>query len=345
MRRTWIRAAATGITTLAAVGLAYAQEKQDQQTPGVQQMEKGRPAQTEKEKRATEPSAGQTQGGEAQEKKPSSGMAQGQVNTNTEPGPNAQHQKAQAGQAEQPQNREREKAQTGQAAQPERAQTGQAVAPETRQGGQMQGGQAPRMGQAQPSNEAAPRPGGNAVAIGNVHISSASASQVADALMSTGRSQTVSVAINVGAPLPGELDLLALPPTVVSLVPEFQGDEYVLVNDEIVIVQPSTRVVVEVIRPGGVAEAPAEPPPAAVTLTDAQRQLLLESVRNEGLPEAPVAQLTVGETVPQDVKLTPAPSVVVAQIPMIERYRLFLAAENQVVLVDPDTRAVVDIVR
>jgi hypothetical protein len=35
--------------------------------------------------------------------------------------------------------------------------------------------------------------------------------------------------------------LLPLPPAVVGLFPEYQGYEYVVVNDEIVIVQPSTR--------------------------------------------------------------------------------------------------------
>jgi hypothetical protein len=313
MRRTWIRTVAIGITTLAAAELAHAQERQDQQTPEIQQ-------------------------------KAPPGPARGQVSAETPPGANAQKRNSQPGQAEQPQNREPEKAQTGQAAQPEKAQNGQAVAPNTRQGGQMQSGQAPRMGQAQPGNGTAMQPGGSAFATGNVHISGANASRVTDVLMSTGRSKNINVAINVGAPLPGEADLLPLPPTIVSLVPEFQGDEYVLVNDEVVIVQPSTRVVLEVIRPGVVAEAPAGPTPAGVSLTDTQRRLLLESVRNERLPEAPIAELTNGETVPGDVALAPAPSAVVAQIPMIERYRLFLA-NDQVVLVDPDTRVVVDIVR
>jgi hypothetical protein len=79
-------------------------------------------------------------------------------------------------------------------------------------------------------------------------------------------------------------------------------------------------------------------------LTDSQERLLLDSVRDEGLPGAQIAELAVGETVPQDVQLQPAPSAVVAQIPMIERYRVFMA-NDQVVLVDPQTRAVVDIVR
>jgi hypothetical protein len=320
MRRTWIgAAAAAGITTVAATGLAFAQERQDQQTPETQHMQNGRPAQIEKG-RAAEPDADQA-------------------------ARNAQQKKAQSGQAEQPKSQEREKAPMGQAAQPEKPQTGQTVAPETRQGGQIESGQPPRMGQGQPSNETAVRPRGNAVATGNIQISSATASQIANALMSTGHSQNISVAVNIGAPMPGNVDLLPLPPAVVGLVPEYQGYEYVVVNDAIVVIQPSTRVVAEIIRPGGVAEAPAGSAPVSVNLTDAERQLLLDSVRDERLPEAQIAGLTAGETVPQDVQLAPAPSAVVAQVPMIERYRLFVARNDQVVLVDPNTRVVVGVLR
>ena len=117
-----------------------------------------------------------------------------------------------------------------------------------------------------------------------------------------------------------------------------------VVNDEIVIIQPSTRVVAEIIRPGGAAEAVVGPP-VSLNLTDAQRQLLLDSVRDERLQEAQIAGLTVGETAPPDVQLEPAPNAVVAQVPMIQRYRLFVARNDQVVLVDPNTRVVVDVVR
>ncbi len=95
------------------------------------------------------------------------------------------------------------------------------------------------------------------------------------------------------------------------------------------------------------AVAPVGPPAASANLTDAQRQLLLDSVRDERLPEAQIkiAGLTVGEKAPVDVQLAPAPSAVVAQVPMIERYRLFVARNDQVVLVDPSTRLVVDVLR
>ena len=146
----------------------------------------------------------------------------------------------------------------------------------------------------------------------------------------------------MGSPLPSNLELLALPPAVVSLVPEYRDYEYVVVQDEIVIVEPSTRRVVEIIRKGG--EAPQGTMGAArFNLTEAQRRLLRETVREERLQEAQVAELADGVTVPQDIELEPVPSVVVTQIPVIERYRLFMS-NDRVVLVDPDTRAVVEIV-
>jgi Protein of unknown function (DUF1236) len=325
MRRTWIgAAAAAGITTFAATGLVLAQEKQDQQAPETQHMEKARPAQIEK----GQPGAGQAErrtDKEAQEQK------------TPQAGPNAEKEKAQTGQAMQPENRQGEKAQTGQAAAPEKAQTDQAAAPETRQGGQAPSGQA---------NAAAPRPGGNAAAHGKVQISSTTATRISEALISTApaTSQNINVAVNIGAPLPGEAELLPLPPAVVSLVPEYQGYEYVVVNDQVVIVQPSTRAVVEIMAPTGVAVAPAAPPSAVVNLTDAQQQLLVQSVQGEGLPQAEIADLADGQTVPQSVELMPVPSAVVAQVPMIERYRVAVA-HNRVALVDPGTRVVVHVVR
>jgi hypothetical protein len=82
-----------------------------------------------------------------------------------------------------------------------------------------------------------------------------------------------------------------------------------------------------------------------IDLTEAQQRLLLEGVHNAGMPEARVeTDLSDGARVPADVTLEPVPQRVVAEIPMIERYRVFLA-NDRVVLVDPDTREVVDVVR
>jgi hypothetical protein len=137
----------------------------------------------------------------------------------------------------------------------------------------------------------------------------------------------MNVDVEVGAPLPGNLELRALPPEIA------------------VIVQPSTRNVVEIIRQGRMAQAPEEPSRLArINLSDAQRRMLIDSIREEKLPEAQIAELSDGDTIPQDIDLEPLPSTIVVQIPMIERYRVLVAPGDRVVLVDPETRAVIDVV-
>ncbi|MFZ0205378.1 MAG: DUF1236 domain-containing protein, partial [Roseiarcus sp.] len=94
---------------------------------------------------------------------------------------------------------------------------------------------------------------------GNLHISRENASRISENLVRQGHRENVNVNINVGAPLPTDVALLPLPPDVVELAPEYRGYEYVLVNDEIVFVNPSTRDVVGMIELGA-SSADAGPP-------------------------------------------------------------------------------------
>jgi hypothetical protein len=95
---------------------------------------------------------------------------------------------------------------------------------------------------------------------GNAHLSNEQASRIGDTLWTTASpAQTsVNIDVNVGEPLPGNVELMPLPPAVVSIVPEYRDYDYVVVHDEIVIVEPSTRKVVEVIQRGGETHAMRE---------------------------------------------------------------------------------------
>jgi len=190
---------------------------------------------------------------------------------------------------------------------------------------------------------------GTVEARGNAHLSNQQASRIADTLWSTASPAQTSVNINidVGEPLPGNVELMPLPPAVVSIVPEYRGYEYVVVHDAIVIIQPSTRKVVEVIRRGGAEHAMREGGGRGhrLTLSEQQQRLIRETVRRQHIREAPIQeQLTYGVTVPEEVTLEPVPQPLVAEIPMIEQYRMFVANGDHIVLVDPDTREVVDVI-
>jgi hypothetical protein len=91
----------------------------------------------------------------------------------------------------------------------------------------------------------------------NAHISNESAWRIADTLLAANSPQNVNVNVSVGAALPGDARLMPLPPAVVDLVPEYRDYDYVVVNDQIAIAQPSTRHVVEIINTGGGGQAMA----------------------------------------------------------------------------------------
>jgi hypothetical protein len=245
--------ASIGFTTLGVTGLAFAQDNANRQSgnPATERMEKGnanegaqrkmneRPAQTgqvaEPEKRQGETRTGQDMQGEKRE---------GENRTSQTP---------------QGEKREGETRTTSQTPQGEKRE-GETRTGQTRQGEKREGetrtGQAPQGG-----NREGPAPGSKRdVSVrGNLHISRENASRISENLIRQGHRENLNFNIDVGAPLPVDVVLLPLPPDVVELAPDYRGYDYVLVNDEIVFVDPATRAVVGMIELGA-SSADAGPP-------------------------------------------------------------------------------------
>jgi hypothetical protein len=57
----------------------------------------------------------------------------------------------------------------------------------------------------------------------------------------------VAFGLAVGTAIPRSVSLHRLPPTIVEIVPEYEGYDFVLVRDDIVIVDPDTYEIVDVI--------------------------------------------------------------------------------------------------
>jgi hypothetical protein len=94
----------------------------------------------------------------------------------------------------------------------------------------------------------------NVHAEGGAHLTNDRAARIAETLIATSGTANINVNVvdfKIGAPAPGDVNLIPLPPPIVDLVPEYRGYNYALANDRIAIVQPSTRNVVEVIDMGG----------------------------------------------------------------------------------------------
>jgi hypothetical protein len=335
MRKTVIGAAAAA--TVAVTGLAFGQERQSgqEQKPAPSQMERGEPSQRATGKEGAAAPAQRRMGEERQ------GQG-GKMDANAEERGNeaAGHRQGESQTAPH----------EGQAGMPSNQLQGQSNKTKTQSNKTKT--QKEQTGEAEGHTSTTAGTNGGAATVeasGNAHLSNEQASRIADTLWTTASpAQTsVNIDVNVGEPLPGNVELMPLPPTVVSIVPEYRDYDYVVVHDEIIIVQPSTRKVVEVIRRGGETHAMREGVGHGhrLTLSQSQQRLIRESVTRDHLPAAQVQeQLSYGVAVPQDVTLEPVPQPLIVQIPIIEQYRMFITGDDRIVLVDPDTREVVDVI-
>jgi cytoskeletal protein RodZ len=64
---------------------------------------------------------------------------------------------------------------------------------------------------------------------------------------SADRLQSVDFSIAVGAAVPQQVELQKLPPQISSVIGGYQGDDYLIVGDQLVIVDPSARRVVAIV--------------------------------------------------------------------------------------------------
>ncbi|MBV9218591.1 MAG: DUF1236 domain-containing protein [Methylobacteriaceae bacterium] len=190
----------------------------------------------------------------------------------------------------------------------------------------------------------------NAGVEGRFKLDPQRASSLHDRLVRTGGEERTDVNVNlsIGMAIPETVRVRELPPEIVTEYPEFRGYDYVVVRDEIIIVEPRTKKVVEVIGRGGSRRAAA----VGGTGTAATRELRLtreqrEIIRRDIHPEESAAVEFTGEMgglVPDTVTLAPIPQVVISEVPMVQSYDYVVTRDHHIVIVDPNTREVLDVI-
>jgi hypothetical protein len=249
MRRIWTgTAAAAAIATAFATPVAFAQEQGKQPPAGVESgqhretgqgkigaAQPGARAETDQSRMGAEPTQDQNRREREQANKPA---MKGESAQTQEPANRPQPGKMDQG------------GKTGSQAQERRAeQTGPAS-----HAGQSDAGAQNRQGAAQTGENGKQMTGRNVQATGKTNLPHDKAARVAQTLMAGGaarNSQNINVDVSVGAALPADVVVNPLPVTIVDFVPEFRGYDYFVMGDEIVIVDPVTRQVVEIIEDVG----------------------------------------------------------------------------------------------
>lgn len=144
----------------------------------------------------------------------------------------------------------------------------------------------------------------------------------------------IDVSINVGATLPPRVTLNRLPPDIVEVRPQYRDYRYVVSEREIVIVDPDTRRVVEVIDRGG-----RRGETRTTTYEVFERR---DDVRRWRRPTS--VTIEEGVVLPDDAPFYDVPREVVEREPRWRGYRYVRTQDDTIAIVEPRSRRVVQVV-
>jgi hypothetical protein len=143
--------------------------------------------------------------------------------------------------------------------------------------------------------------------------------------------------------------LHTVPTNIVEIAPQFRGYSYFATGDQIVIVEPRRKTVVAVLPAGGTAraQAPASSGSGRASFTDDQREVIRKrasTLRSTATTGSSATRILVEEEVPATIELQEFPAEIVTEVPTIRSYRYF-RQDNDVIVVDPGQRRVIEVIR
>ena len=109
------------------------------------------------------------------------------------------------------------------------------------------GSAVPAAAQATPSHPGAEV---NPAAVPNLKLTAAQKQTIYSSISSQKQRETAppSFHVAVGAVMPSSVELQALPKTIVELIPELKDYEYAMVTNQVLLVDPKSKQVIEIIN-------------------------------------------------------------------------------------------------
>lgn len=162
---------------------------------------------------------------------------------------------------------------------------------------------------------------------------------------------SVNFSLSVGTVVPRDIRLQPLPAEVVEIVPQYRGYNFVLVKDEIVIVEPSTYKIVTVLPYSGrsTAAAPARTEQRKVTFSDRDREVVrkhakarpVEREKRVTTGSSVRTEIRTGERVPEGVEIEAFPEEVYRDAPTLREYR-YINRDSRTYIVEPHERRIIE---
>jgi hypothetical protein len=155
----------------------------------------------------------------------------------------------------------------------------------------------------------------------------------------------VNVDVRVGVNLPQNVTVRPLPASIVSIVPQYRGYEYVVVDEEIVIVEPRTRRVVTVIeRNGSPRSTGSVSSSTRISLDTREKQIIRERLRTSNAKRVSTEiTLSEGVVLPETVTIVEFPETIVSEVPEISSYEYVMVGER-IGVIEPQSRRVIEII-
>jgi hypothetical protein len=155
----------------------------------------------------------------------------------------------------------------------------------------------------------------------------------------------VNFSLSVGTVVPRDVRFQPLSPDVVEVMPQYRGYNFFVVRDEIVIVEPTTYKIVDVLPRTGRSTA-AAPAPHRTTFSDRDREVIRKHARSSRTEQRTTGSATstrvkVGERLPDSVEIRSFPDEVYRESPSLREYR-YIERENRTYLIEPRERTIIE---
>ena len=157
----------------------------------------------------------------------------------------------------------------------------------------------------------------------------------------------VNFSLSVGTVVPRDVRFQPLPAEVVEILPQYRGYSFFVVRDDIVIVEPSSYKIVDVLGPidgGGPGPAPSSRKP---TFSDKDREVIRKHARSSRTEQRTTGSSTtttrvrVGERLPESVEIRSFPETVYRESPSLREYR-YIERDNRTYVIEPRERTIIE---
>jgi hypothetical protein len=158
--------------------------------------------------------------------------------------------------------------------------------------------------------------------------------------------ENVDFSLSVGTMVPKDVRFQPLPADVVEVVPQYRGYNFFVVRDDIVIVDPSSYQIVDVLPRTGRATA-AAPASRKMTFSDTDRAVIRKHARSARTEQRTTGSSTtstrvrVGDRLPDSVEIRSFPEEVYRESPTLREYR-YIERDNRTYVVEPHERTIIE---